>query len=147
MCYLTLADLTRAIAECYCCRGRTALELAANGTVRAIIERVEQECGGRNQTVAERMKKFKKGISKARILGMNVGGNALRSIQMQHKRYGRVRTTRAKHLDLDGDGMIDDEAVFEHHDAVIAGPQVSEGLGLSDLGLDLGLPDDDFFRR
>jgi hypothetical protein len=88
-------------------RGREALDLAPNGTVKAIIERCITECGGREQPFGEQMKKFKRGgIKKAKVLGMNIGGDALKSIQNQNRRYGRQRTTRAAHLDLDGDGVL-----------------------------------------
>jgi len=132
-------------------RGREALDLAPNGTVRAIIERAVEECGGREVSFGQQLKKFKRGIAKAKVLGMNVGGDALKSIQNQHKRYGRQRTTRAAHLDLDGDGVLDDDQgddpqfgqkAVQAHENAIAG-----GLGLSDLGIDVGLGDDDFFRR
>jgi hypothetical protein len=132
-------------------RGREALDLAPNGTVKAIIERCITECGGREQSFGEQMKKFKRGIKKAKVLGMNIGGDALKSIQNQNRRYGRQRTTRAAHLDLDGDGVLDDAQADELHfgqKAVQAHEQHNiGGLGLSDLGIDVGLGDDDFFRR
>ena len=81
-------------------RKKVPLDLAPNGTCRYLIERAIELSGGRENVHEQRMAKLRKGMVKARIVGTNVGGDALKGVQNQRRRYGRVRTQR-------GEGVVD----------------------------------------
>ena len=42
------------------------------------------------------MARMRKGLGKAKVLGMNIGGDALRTVKAQRRRYGKVRKKRKK---------------------------------------------------
>ena len=45
--------------------------------------------------------RFKRGILKAKILGGKVGGDALKTIKSQHRRYGRMRMARQEEQEVE----------------------------------------------
>lgn len=113
--------------------------MAQNGTVRAILQRLLDEIGGRKELVSQHLRRFKKGLARAKVvIGQEL---VLKQIHNERRRYGRIRGKKQKA----GDGGVTRRPshAYETHHADLA---VDAHLkGLAELGIDL--TGDGFFRR
>ena len=78
--------------------GKAPIDIAKNHTVKQLILREELKLAAKEGKRNILKSRFKKGLGKARILGANVGGDALRTVQAQHVRYGGKTRDKNKML-------------------------------------------------
>ena len=121
------------------CQTQEPIDLAQNGTVRAILQRLLDEIGGRKELVSQQLRRFKKGLARAKVvIGQEL---VLKQIHNERRRYGRIRGK--KHKADDGGVTRRASHVYETHHADLAGDAHLKGL--AELGIDL--TGDGFFRR
>ena len=77
-------------------KNKTCKDVAKNETVAQLIQQQMNQYGERDKKHAGLMARMRKGLGKAKVLGMNIGGDALRTVKAQRRRYGKVRKKRKK---------------------------------------------------